>query len=144
MFWTQGWIFPPHKRSYCLGSMLMRIFETLYLDYISSHFALQACSHTFFVSSLPACGRLSVALHRIVDNMTCYSRRWVFRIASTYKFPPRIYLWELQLERPKNWPWVWGYLNPKQRSQQMMQHQKKRANVWRQRPLGRVKNQQLR
>ena len=62
----------------------------------------------------------------------------------TYKFPPSIALWNLQLERPENWPWGWGYLNMKQRRQQKKQQQWKRENVWRQRPLGRVKNKQLR
>ena len=64
--------------------------------------------------------------------------------SSTYKFPPRISLWDLQLERPKIWPWGWGHINPRQRRQQMMQHQRRRKNVWRQRPMGRVKNKQLR
>ena len=59
--------------------------------------------------------------------------------SSTYGFPPRISLWGLQLEKPKNWPWKWRYLNWKQRSQQKIQQQRKRENVWRKRPLGRVK-----
>ena len=41
--------------------------------------------------------------------------------SSTYKFPPMIILWDLKLERPKNWPWGWGYLNLKQIMQQNMQ-----------------------
>ena len=50
----------------------------------------------------------------------------------------------LAIRNAKNWPWVWVYLNMKQRRRQKMQQQSKRANVWRQRPLGRVKNQHLR
>ena len=61
--------------------------------------------------------------------------------SSTYELPQRISLWDLQLETPKNWPWGWGYLDPKQRRQKNMQQQRKRANVWRQRPLRRLKNQ---
>ena len=61
--------------------------------------------------------------------------------SSTYVFPPRIALLDLQLERPKNRPWRWRYLNPKQRRQQQMQQQRKKENIWRQRPLGRVENQ---
>ena len=38
--------------------------------------------------------------------------------SSTHKLLQRIALWDLQLERPKNWPWGWRYLNPKQRRQQ--------------------------
>ena len=53
----------------------------------------------------------------------------------------RIALWDFQLERTKNQPWGWRYLNPKQRRQQKMQQQRKRANFCRQRPLGRLKNQ---
>ena len=58
----------------------------------------------------------------------------------THELLQRIALWDLQLDRPENWPWGWGYLNLKQRRQQKMQQQRKRENVWRQRPLGRVKN----
>ena len=61
----------------------MILFQTVSLDYSSSHFALQLCCRIFVVWSLPPCGRLSVAWHRIVDIMTCYSRCWVFRIART-------------------------------------------------------------
>ena len=43
--------------------------------------------------------------------------------------------------KEKKSSWGWGYLNPKQGRQHKMQHQRKRVNVWRQRPLGRVKNQ---
>ena len=60
---------------------------------------------------------------------------------STYELPQRISLWDLQLEGPKNWPWGWGYLNLKQIRQHKMQQQRKRANFWRMRPLGRVENQ---
>ena len=49
--------------------------------------------------------------------------------SSTCGFPPRIALWDLQLERPTNWPWIWRYLNPKQRRQQKIQQQRKIANV---------------
>ena len=48
---------------------------------------------------------------------------------STYGFPPRIDLWDLQLERPKNRPRRCRFLNPKQRRQQKMQQQRKRSNV---------------
>ena len=41
--------------------------------------------------------------------------------SSTHELPQRIALWGLQLERPKNWPWGWGYLNLKQRRLQKMQ-----------------------
>ena len=50
----------------------------------------------------------------------------------------------LAIRKAKNWPWRWGYLDLKQRSQQKMQQKRKRANVWWQRPLVRVKNRQLR
>ena len=46
----------------------------------------------------------------------------------------------LAIRKAKKWPWGWGYLNPKQRRQQKMQQQRKRAYVWRQMPLGRMKN----
>ena len=59
--------------------------------------------------------------------------------SSTHELLQRISLWGLQLERRINWPWGWGYLNPKQKRQQKMQHQMKRCNVWHQRPLGGVK-----
>ena len=59
----------------------------------------------------------------------------------TYELPQRISLWDLQSERPKNWPWIWGYMNPNQRRQQNMQQHRKRSNVCWQRPLVRVKNQ---
>ena len=60
--------------------------------------------------------------------------------SSTHDLLQRISLWDLQLERPKIWPWGWGYLNTKKRRQQKTKQQRKIANVWRQRPLGRVKN----
>ena len=48
---------------------------------------------------MPACGRLSVVLHRIVGSMTCSSWRWVFRIART--------VWRLGLfVYPSNWTLV--------------------------------------
>ena len=31
-------------------------------------------------------------------------------LSSTKELLQRIALWDLQLERPKNWPWRWGYL----------------------------------
>ena len=37
--------------------------------------------------------------------------------SSTPKLVQRIALWDLKCERPKNWPWGWRYLNPKQRKQ---------------------------
>ena len=61
--------------------------------------------------------------------------------SSTHGLLHSIFLWGLQLERPKNQPWGYRYLNPNQRRQQKMQQQKKRANFWQKRPLGRVKNQ---
>ena len=33
---------------------------------------MQECYRKFVVSSLPACGRLYVVLHCIVDSMTCF------------------------------------------------------------------------
>ena len=64
--------------------------------------------------------------------------------SSTYEFPPRIALWDLKLERTKNWSWGWGYLNLKQRRQQKMQQESKRENICRHSPMGRLKHQQLR
>ena len=46
--------------------------------------------------------------------------------------------------RPIFWPWGWGYINPKQISHQKMQQKRNIENVWQQRPLGRVKNNQQR
>ena len=46
----------------------------------------------------------------------------------------------LAIRKAKHWPWVWGYLNSKKIRQQKMQQKRKRENVWRQRPLRRVKN----
>ena len=60
------------------------LFQTVSQDYSPSHFALQAW-YLFFCWSLLACGRISVALHRIVDIITCYSWRWVFMIAITVR-----------------------------------------------------------
>ena len=59
------------------------LFETVSLDYRTSYFALQVFSWNVVVLSLPACGRLSIFLHRIVDSMTCFCRRWVFQISRT-------------------------------------------------------------
>ena len=47
----------------------------------------------------------------------------------------------LAIRKSKNWTWGWRCLNTKQRRQQKIQEQRKRENVWRQRPLGRAKNQ---
>ena len=72
------------------------LFQTVSLDYSKYHFALQACYHIFVVWSLPACGRLSVAWHHIVDSITCSSRRWVFLLART--------VWRLELFiSPSKW-----------------------------------------
>ena len=60
--------------------------------------------------------------------------------SSTDELLQRISLWEFQLERPKHWPWGWGYLNPKQKWQQNMQQHRKRENCWQKMPLRRVKN----
>ena len=56
----------------------------------------------------------------------------------TYELLQIIALWDLKLEGPKNWPWGWGYLNLKQTRQKKMHKQRKRANVWWKRPLGRL------
>ena len=40
--------------------------------------------------------------------------------SSTHELLQRIALWDLQLERPKNRPWGWRYLNPKQRRHKKM------------------------
>ena len=61
--------------------------------------------------------------------------------SSTHGLLKRIAMWDLQLERPKKWPWGCRYLNTNQRRQNKMQQQRKRTYVWRQRPLGRLKNQ---
>ena len=61
--------------------------------------------------------------------------------SSTHELLQKIALLYLQLERPKNRPREWGCLNWKQRRQQKIQQHRKRANVWRHRPLGRLKNQ---
>ena len=45
--------------------------------------------------------------------------------SSTYELPQRIALWDLKLERPKNWPWGWEYLNPKQKRQHKMHQLRK-------------------
>ena len=37
----------------------------------------------------------------------------------------------LAIRKSKNWPWGWGYINPKQRRQQNMQQQRKKSNFWR-------------
>ena len=72
------------------------LFETVSLEYNISHFAFQVCFRKFVVLSLPACGRLPVFLHRIVDITTCFSRRLLFRIA-------RI-VWRMELFwYPSNW-----------------------------------------
>ena len=61
--------------------------------------------------------------------------------SSTHGLLQRIALLGLQLENPKNRPWRWCDLNPKQRRYHKMHQQRKRANFCRQRTLGRVKNQ---
>ena len=47
-------------------------FQIVLLDCNPSHFASQVCFCIFAVSSLPACGRISLFLHRIVDNINCF------------------------------------------------------------------------
>ena len=49
----------------------------------------------------------------------------------------------LSIRKAKHWPWVWGYLDPKQTRHQKMQQQSKRENVWWQRLLVGVKNQMM-
>ena len=64
-----GWLFMVSAFS---SFMLMRIFETLSLEYSTYPFALQVCFYKIVVLSLPDCGRLSVFLHCIVNIMNYF------------------------------------------------------------------------
>ena len=46
--------------------------------------------------------------------------------SSTYELPQMIALWVFLVKRPKNCPWGWGYLYPRQRMQNNMQEKSKR------------------
>ena len=56
------------------------LFGSVFLDCNPSQFNLQVCFHIFAVSSLPACGSISLFLHCIVDSMICFSQRCLFRL----------------------------------------------------------------
>ena len=77
------------------------LLESVFLHCNISHFALQVCFHIFAVSSLPACERLSLFLHCIVDSMICFSQRCMFQIARTvwrlvlYWAPPDLKLFAI-------------------------------------------------
>ena len=87
---------------------LWDLFETVSLEYIPSHFSLQACYRNFFVLSFPACGRLSVFLHCIIDSMNCFSRSWVFWIAiNVWRLGLFWYPSNLTLVSSMSWTQIW-------------------------------------
>ena len=87
------------------------LFETVSLDYSPSHFSLKECYRIFVFWSLPACGRLSVAWHCILDSTTCSYWRWVFLLARTVQ-TLMLFISPSKLTLVSNMSWIQRWISP--------------------------------